>query len=202
MANFNSIQFQPNRPFLKEVTADRLNTILTEIKRIRPKGERGITVRHCGDATYIGLAAPIPRATQNETNLAWDLIASNDEDSENEYIVSVVPGTLNGFLPENWDDEFNVSNGLYYAKAIVQTDGRTQTGLSIEIDQTAPEVQEPSEFAIPSSAELLFGILIDGVAYRTIGANFIATPKLWLTTQADSPPQPGELPFRQYFYFA
>lgn len=202
MANFNSIQFQPNRPFLKEVSADRLNAILTEIKRNRPKGERGITVRHCGDATYIGLATSIPRATQNETNLAWDLIVSNDEDSEDGYIVSVVPGTLNGFLPENWDDEFNIGSGLYYAKAAVQTDGRTQTNLTIAIDQTAPEVQEPAEFALPSSAELLFGIVVDGVAFRTIGSNFIATPKLWLTTAAETPPQPGELPFRQYFYFA
>jgi hypothetical protein len=57
MAQFESIKFQPQRPLLRELSADRLNTILQEIRRNKPKGERGITVRHSGDGTYIGLAA-------------------------------------------------------------------------------------------------------------------------------------------------
>lgn len=59
MADFSSIRFQPSRPLLRELSADRLNSILTEIKRNKPKGERGITVRQSGDGTYIGLAAAL-----------------------------------------------------------------------------------------------------------------------------------------------
>lgn len=54
---FDALRFQPNRPLLKEITAERLNAVLVEIKKNRPKGERGITVRQSGDATFIGLAA-------------------------------------------------------------------------------------------------------------------------------------------------
>lgn len=57
MADINSIRFEANRPLLKEVSADRLNSMLSEIRKNRPKGERGITVRQTGDGTYIGLAA-------------------------------------------------------------------------------------------------------------------------------------------------
>jgi hypothetical protein len=61
MSDFAAIRFLPNRPLLRELSADRLNTILTEIKRNKPKGERGITVRQDGTGTYIGLAASLPR---------------------------------------------------------------------------------------------------------------------------------------------
>jgi hypothetical protein len=54
MSDFNAIRFLSGRPLLKELGADRLNTILTEIKRNKPKGERGITVRQDGTGTYIG----------------------------------------------------------------------------------------------------------------------------------------------------
>ena len=63
MSDFNSIFFQAERPLLKEITSNRLNTILQEIRRNKPKGERGITVRHSGDGTYIGLAASLPRGS-------------------------------------------------------------------------------------------------------------------------------------------
>jgi hypothetical protein len=60
MSDFAAIRFLSGRPLLRELSADRLNTILTEIKRNKPKGERGITVRQDGTGTYIGLAASLP----------------------------------------------------------------------------------------------------------------------------------------------
>jgi hypothetical protein len=67
MSDFAQIRFQPNRPLLRELSADRLNTILQEIKRNKPKGERGITVRQDGTGTYIGLAASLPRGGGTST---------------------------------------------------------------------------------------------------------------------------------------
>jgi len=61
MADFASIRFLSGRPLLRELSADRLNSILTEIKRNKPKGERGITVRQDGNQTWIGLAASLPQ---------------------------------------------------------------------------------------------------------------------------------------------
>jgi hypothetical protein len=219
MSDFNNIRFQPQRPLLREISADRLNTILQEIKRNKPRGERGITVRQDGNGTYIGLAASFRRGSGAApvAPQPWDLIVRRDpefeepaeeseEDPEEEnkpYLVRVRPGTLNGFLPSNWDDEFKADeDAIYYAKAIVSTDGRAQTEVTIAIDANPPVAQEPQEFGVATSVEIVFGLFAEGIAYRTIGSgNINASPKLWLTTERQEPPLAGELPFSQYFLF-
>ena len=210
MSDFAQIRFLPNRPLLRELSADRLNTILQEIKRNKPKGERGITVRQDGTGTYIGLAASLPRGggtAAPATPQPWDLIARVDPDADPEdedppYLVTVRPGTLNGFLATNWDEEFECAGtGLHYAKAVIATDGQAITGVTIAIDTTSPTAQEPQEFGIANPVEIVFGLFSEGAVYRTIGAgNISGSPKLWLTTERQTPPQAGELPFIHYFF--
>lgn len=199
--DFASIKFQPNRPLLREISADRLNTILQEIKRNKPKGERGITVRQDGTGTYVGLAASLGKPTAAQTQ-PWDLVARRNPSNENQYLVTVQPGTLNGILPTNWDEEFPcASTGLFYAKVVVATDGEAITGITIEIDAAPPSSQSPVKFGVASSVDIVFGLFSEGSIYRTIGSvgNIVASPQLWLTTERQSPPQPGELPFDQYY---
>jgi hypothetical protein len=208
MGLFDSIRFTPGRPLIKELGSERLNAIVTEIKRNKPKGERGITVRQDGTGTYIGLAASLPQGGSSTpaTIQPWDLQARVDPDADPEnptppYLVRVRPGTLNGILPTNWDiEEECAGTGLFYAKAVVATDGEAITGVTIEIDANPPTVQEPVEFGIANPVEYLFGLFLEGSVYRVIGAGHITiSPKLWLTTEKQSPPSPGELPFEQYF---
>jgi hypothetical protein len=208
MGLFDSIRFTPGRPLIKELGSERLNAIVTEIKRNKPKGERGITVRQDGTGTYIGLAASLPQGGSSTpaTIQPWDLQARVDPDADPEnptppYLVRVRPGTLNGILPTNWDiEEECAGTGLFYAKAVVATDGEAITGVTIEIDANPPTVQEPVEFGIANPVEYLFGLFLEGSVYRVIGAGHITiSPKLWLTTERQSPPAPGELPFEQYF---
>jgi hypothetical protein len=208
MGLFDSIRFTPGRPLIKELGSERLNAIVTEIKRNKPRGERGITVRQDGTGTYIGLAASLPQGGSSTpaTIQPWDLQARVDPDADPEdenppYLVRVRPGTLNGILPTNWDiEEECAGTGLFYAKAVVATDGEAITGVTIEIDGTPPTVQQPVEFGIANPVEYLFGLFLEGSVYRVIGAGHITiSPKLWLTTEKQSPPAPGELPFEQYF---
>jgi hypothetical protein len=209
MALFDSIRFTPGRPLTKELGSERLNAIITEIKRNKPKGERGITVRQDGTGTYIGLAASLPRGGGTSTPSTiqpWDLQARVDpaadpEDATPPYLVRVRPGTLNGILPTNWDIEEEVSGtALIYAKAVVATDGEGITGVTIVINGTAPTVQAPQEFGISNPVEYLFGLFLQGAVYRVIGAGHITiSPKLWLTTERQTLPEPGELPFLQLF---
>ena len=209
MADFASIRFQPQRPLLRELSADRLNSILAEIKRNTPKGERGITVRQDGNQTWIGLAASLPRATSTPTTpQPWDLIARQDPDNENQYLVTVRPGTLNGFLPSNWNTEGAnggkdvpcADTGLYYAKAVIATDGQNITGVTIAINTTAPTEQEPVEFGIESEVQYLFGLFSEGQVYRVIGSgNITLQPKTWLVVSADPAASPGESPYDIYY---
>jgi hypothetical protein len=208
MSDFAQIRFQPNRPLLRELSADRLNTILQEIKRNKPKGERGITVRQDGTGTYIGLAASLPRGSNSTptTRQPWDLIARVDPDANPEaetppYLVRVQPGVLNGILPPNWEEEFTCAGtGLHYAKAIIATDGQAITGVTIAIDTTAPAMQEPQEFGIAEEVEYLFGLFAEGQVYRVIGAGHITlSTDLWMTKEKDEPAQAGELPYTLFY---
>lgn len=207
MGLFDSIRFTPGRPLTKELGSERLNAIVTEIRRNKPKGERGITVRQDGTGTYIGLAASLPQASGTPaTTQPWDLVAQVDPDAAPEnpnppYLVRVRPGTLNGILPTNWDiEEECAGTGLFYAKAVVATDGEAITGVTIEIDANPPTVQEPVEFGVANPVEYLFGLFLEGSVYRVIGAGHITiSPKLWLTTEKQTLPASGELPFLQYF---
>lgn len=196
MAQFNNIRFQPSRPLLKEVSAERLNAIVAEIKKNRVRGERGITVRSTGDGTYVGLAASL-RSRAAATAQPWDLKATQNPNNPSQYTVTVVPGTINGVLPSNWSSDFTCnSTGVYYAKAVLATDGENITGVTIEINTSAPTQQEPQPYAIASEVEYLFGLFSAGQVYRTIGSGHITlAPKIWLVTEKASPPAAGESPY-------
>jgi hypothetical protein len=99
MSDFAAIRFLSGRPLLRELGADRLNTILTEIRRNKPKGERGITVRQDGTGTYIGLAASLPRggtSTPATTRPFQLSIVDVSETETPEWKVRVLPSTLAG----------------------------------------------------------------------------------------------------------
>lgn len=201
MADFRSIRFQPQRPLLREITADRLNTILTEIRRNRPVGERGITVRQAGDATYIGLLEQRSDAAANAAPQPWDLLPRGNPEAPGHFLVTVQPGTLNGILPSNWNSQFNCnSTGLYYAKAVVTTDGSNITALSLEIDTTAPTAQAPVKFGVATSVKYLFGLFSGGQVYRVIGdGHIVLQPEQWLVASADPAASPGESPYDIYY---
>lgn len=193
MSQFDSIRFQPSRPLLKEVSADRLNAILAEIKKNRPRGERGITVRQSGDATYIGLASVAGIGSAIEPR-PWDMVVVNSD--EENHTVKVRPGTIAGILPSNWDDEFTCSkNELYYGKAVVTTDGRNVTSATIVIDTAEPAQQETLEFSVPGEVEFLFGLFENEGFRTTTSSNISAFPSLQIITSKDPPADPGESPY-------
>jgi len=198
--------FSPGRPLLSEITADKLNAILAEIKRNRPVVAYPLTARVGGDGTFISLGK-LPQASGTPATIQpWDLQARVDPDADPEdanppYLVRVRPGTANGILPSNWDEEFEYpGTGLWYAKAVIATDGEAVTGVTIEIDAAPPTVQEPVEFGIAASVEYLFGLFSEGSVYRVIGTGQIVLPtRTWLVTSANPVAAPGESPYDIYY---
>jgi hypothetical protein len=205
MSDFAAIRFQPQRPLLRELSADRLNTILQEIRRNKPKGERGITVRQSGDGTYIGLAASLPAGKGGvATRQPWDLIATPDPESTAEnppYKIRVQPGTVSRILPTNWDQEFTANpDTLYYAVVILQTDGRFIAEATIQISDQAPDEQEPQKYGIENPVEILFGLFKDGTSYNVAGGRDInLVAQAVLATSADPPATVGQSPYDIWF---
>lgn len=206
MADFGSIRFLADRPLLSEISADRFNSILSEIKRNKPLPGRGITLRQEGNGVRVDLAASISGSSTPATTQPWDLVARVDPDADPEdenpaYLVRVRPGTANGILPTNWDIEQEcASTGLFYAKAVIATDGDSITGVTIEIDSTPPAMQEPQLFGIQNPIEYLFGLFTEGQVYRVIGPGHIRlTMQAGPVVNPDSPRSFGELPYDIYY---
>lgn len=200
--------FESGRPLLSEITADKLNRILTEIRRNRPVVTAPLSARVTQDGTCISLSKTFTASAPSATTARqpWDLVVTTDPESESEppaYLVSVRPGTLNGMLPSNYTSQTSIAGSnenLHYAKAVVATDGQAITGVTIEIDENAPPLQTPQAFGISNPVKYLFGLFLDGAAYRVIGDGHITiSPKLWLTTERLTAPAAGDLPFRQFF---
>lgn len=200
--------FQSGRPLLSEITADKLNRILSEIKRNRPVVSAPLAARVTGDGTHISLLKMPTPGGGGGTPLVrqpWDLVVGTDPESESDppaYLVSVRPGTLNGILPSNWNIQQSIEAddaNLYYAKAVIATDGQDITGVTIEIDTTAPEIATAALFSVPASIDYLFGLYQSGQVYRVIGdGHIVISPQVWLTVERVGA-LPGELPYELYY---
>lgn len=198
--------FRSGRPLLSEVTADKLNRILSEIKRNRPVVAAPLSARITGDGTHISIKVPNGGGSAPATVQPWDLIARVDPDADPEdenppYLVTVRPGTINGILPTNWDNEFTCANtGIYYAKAVIATDGLAITGVTISVNTSQPAAQNPQPFAIEGSIDYLFGLFAEGQVYRVVsGGHINLAPEIWLTKDKSSPAAAGALPYEIFY---
>ena len=192
--------FEKGRPFVEQIKADKLNAILRELESLRITQVLGGSFKKLPGGTQI-IVNPSKAASTPTTAQPWDLVAVKDPENEGEYKVTVVPGTLNGILPSNWDINENVtSTELHYAKAIMATDGQSITGVTIEIDTTAPTVQVPQTFAVQTSVEYLFGLFFDGQTYRAIPSGHIELlPAQWLVKNKATPAAAGALPYDIFY---
>ncbi len=197
-------EFRPRQPLDRQLSSTTLNDIRRELESLRITRVVNGTFRKLPGGTEIVVAPQSGGGTTPTTRQPWDLIAAPDPDSTAEnppYKIRVQPGTLNGILPSNWNDEFNAAaTGLHYAKAVIATDGEAITGVTIVINTTPPRDQAPVEFGIESSIDYLFGLFAEGAVYRVIGGGHITlAPRVWLTTSADPPAEPGESPYDIYY---
>jgi hypothetical protein len=136
------------------------------------------------------------------TILPWELLPRNIGTSENpSWEIRVAAGTLNGILPSNYTSVFSANNtSTYFAKAVISTNGRDITGLSIVINNTPPTPQQAQLFSVSSNFEYLFGVFAAGQKQRTIGLGNIAiSTRTWVVVQAQPQPQIGQSPYDIYF---
>jgi hypothetical protein len=206
MADFASIRFQPQRPLLRELSADRLNTILTEIRRNKPKGERGITVRQSGDGTYIGLAAALPSGKNfSTTTHPFQIASSQNPENENQYLVTVRPGTIYTLLPSGILDGGGLvkstipKDQLGYVVLDASSDGQQITTASVSVESSAPSAQTPTIFGLPASAKFLLGAVYSSNVFQVQFTNLVVAGKQQFIASKSSPAAAGELPYEIYY---
>jgi hypothetical protein len=186
MADFAAIRFQPQRPLLRELSADRLNTILTEIRRNKPKGERGITVRQSGDGTYIGLAAALPagKGGAPATTHPFQIFSRQDPDNENQYLVTLQPGTINGIIAGNWESSFTVpSDAVRYIVLKCTTNGLVVTSSTLAAENASPASPAAEKWALSGAFDVLIGAVRGASVKQVVFNNLAATGVKRLTTE-------------------
>jgi len=205
--------FQSGRPLLSEVTADKLNKILAEIKRNRPVVSAPLSARVTGDGTFISVIQKPGASAVIQPTKPWELYGITGVGEANEetglfpnYEVNVWPGLVNDLLPANVSGAngptaFSVSgSSLVYFKAVCSGDGKTLTSVSIEADTTAPVAQEAALFAAPADLEICFAMFYQGAVFRTIGnSNITATSYEFLREDSDTPYAYGKLNYKSWY---
>jgi hypothetical protein len=206
MSDFAQIRFLPNRPLLRELSADRLNTILQEIKRNKPKGEHGITVRQDGTGTHIGLATNF-RQTKEATSHPFKITSRPNPEAEGSFLVTVQPGTINGILPGNCFSGANLTEtsipGSSLQNVVLRAtgDGTKLVSCQLEASGSAPDPQAPAIYTLPSELEVLLGVVYNAKVYQVVYNNLSYTGKEVLRT-AKTSPNPGEVAFNIYYAWA
>ena len=209
MGDFNAIRFLSGRPLLRELGADRLNTILTEIKRNKPKGERGITVRQDGTGTYIGLAASLQSSGGGTAAVLhpFQIFSNTDPESTPEspsYLATVRPGTINtllaaGILDGGGLQQHGVpADSLRYVVLEASSDGEQITTAAVSVESTAPEAQTPEIFGLPTTAKFLLGLVYNSNVFQVQLTNLSVTGKQqFVTSKANA--GIGELPYEIHY---
>jgi hypothetical protein len=197
--------FQSGRPLLSEVTADKLNRILAEIKRNRPVVSAPLSARVTGDGTHISMPRPEPGADAVIEH-PFRIISRGSPNNESQYLVSVHPGTINTLLPTgifgsggNLQTNTIPKETLRYVVLEATSDGQQITAAAISVAATAPTPQEPVVFGLPTTAKFLIGIVYSGKVFQVQFTNFTLTGKQQFIASKSSPAAAGELPYEIYY---
>ena len=105
---------------------------------------------------------PSPGGRGRTTQYPWDIIAYPDPNSTAQpppYKAKIVPGLIGGLLPDNWDIELDVTDGLKYGVVSCTTNGTAVTGATISFDSTFPDPPEENESSAPSTFKVAFGMI-------------------------------------------
>jgi hypothetical protein len=201
MSNPINFKFGGAKRLVDEVTAQRLNAMLDEIRRTRPLPGRGISVRQESHGVRIdNLGGGGGSGAAASRRQPWDIYVSKKEE-DGSFKLRVQPGTLSRILPSNWDAEFSAQEDTFYYGLIqAETDGRFVTSAVIDLATEVPERPEPVKEQVPASVSILFGLFKDGKNYNLSGGGDIgARPVIELVASADPPAEAGQAPWELYY---
>jgi hypothetical protein len=199
--------FQGKRPLRREITSERLNDILRELRRIRPIAGRGINVDETGGGSRISVvddAANNVEGVELETH-PFQIISEPVIDSE-QVELSIRPGTINNVLPSGLIGSNGAlaktvveKNSLNYAVLNVNSDGKQIISASVEFSSSyTGGGQTPIAFGLPTSLKVLLGAAYGLKTFQVITDSITVTAKQLLIEPKQSS-APGELPYNIYY---
>jgi hypothetical protein len=197
MSNPINFKFGGAKRLVDEVTAQRLNAMLDEIRRTRPLPGRGISVRQESHGVRIDALGKGGGGGAAQKRQPWDIYVSKKEE-DGSFKLRVRPGLIAGVLPSNYEDEFLVDDDLHYGIVKVFTDGEFITGAQIVIQKDLPQQQTPQKFGIQEEIEVLFGLFYNGLSKNLVVGEIKIRATNVLAVPAETPVLGGP-PFDVYY---
>lgn len=195
---------------MSEITADKLNRILAEIKRNRPVVAAPLSARVTGDGTYITVKQTAGGSGAPTTTHPFQITSTPDPESNPEspsYLATIRPGTINQIISDNHFDGASLASfeiaadTLTYIVLTATTDGKEVTAASLSAETFAPSAQTPTIFSLPTQIEYTLGLIYNSSVYQIVSNNIVLTGKI-VVTEARTAETPGQLPFVSYYIWA
>jgi hypothetical protein len=203
--------FQSGRPLLSEITADKLNRILAEIKRNRPVVAAPLSARVTGDGTHISIKQTPGGGTSNPaTTHPFQITSFADPESDPEspsYLATVRPGAINQIISASHFDGADLAqlsidtDTLTYVVLTATTNGKEITSATISTETEAPETQTATLFALPTEVKYTLGLVYNASVHQIITNNINVSGKIVYTKDRATAAEPGQLPFEIYYHW-
>jgi hypothetical protein len=198
-------EFQPRQPLDRQLGASTLNQILRELESLRITRVVNGTFRKLPGGTEI-VVAPQSGGGAPAASHPFKIASSQNPENENQYLVTVRPGTINTLLPTgifgsggSLQTNTIPKETLRYVVLEANSDGQQITAAAISVAATAPTPQVPAVFGLPTTAKFLIGIVYSSRVFQVQFTNFTLTGKQQFIKSKSSPAAAGELPYEIYY---
>jgi hypothetical protein len=122
--------------------------------------------------------------------------------------ITVNAGTINDLLASGGGGFFNddgslkqfaIGTGLSYVILSANSDGRKFTSCSIQISSSPPQVQEPTLFSLPLTAQFTIGLTYNGRVHQIIYNNITVSGRQQYIADKVIAAEAGQLPYEIYY---
>ena len=114
--------------------------------------------------------------------------------------LKVTAGTVNSLLPNNITSTFVIpSTGTRYVNLTVYASNAEITNVSITVDSSPPSAISVSLGQPPTTFYINIAVIVDGVAYRTIGGGSLTATSYEVYRLAKTMTSPDSIPYDSYY---
>jgi hypothetical protein len=178
---------QPIKPPVAISHPSQLARFSTEVRRaIKQLSEKSVDV---------GLTTPIKNAERPNDPWTPFITLSNSTGK-----VRFLPGTINGVIPSNWNNElsFSVSDQKKYIILNFTAVNGKLNGASLSVSSSEPDPNNVEENKVATSGQFLLGVISGARAYMLIRNNLLAYGNM-VYTKGKTVSNAGGEPFDRYY---
>lgn len=112
-----------------------------------------------------------------ELTHAFQIFVGPAAENPSSLVAKVSPGTINNIIPSNIISngelkEFTIQkDSMQYIIAKCQSNGKQINSATIEVKTSVPSAQTPVAFGLPSTVEVLLGVVYNNTIYQCVKDN-------------------------------